>query len=247
MNSHLHTHCILSHVLLFLHLFIPFFTISGTLLGGIAGVVIRALCTEEQLVSWGWRIPFVSGIFVSLSGFYLKSHGGDHDGHHYHQPGKENHHKSVQVNGTTTDGVDMDETHEIVEEPPENPLCQALARENLRSLMASSMVPMLWSAGFYLSFVWMAIFMSDLIENPVPGAFAVNSAALLFSVCLLFPLAGILSDRFGRRHIMTIGGACMGILSPILVILIGQGNSVLAFFAQSTLGISLVSQRSGAC
>ena len=44
--------------------------------------------------------------------------------------------------------------------------------------------------------------MKELIATPVPGAFEVSSMALLLSVCILFPFAGILSDRYGRKRIM---------------------------------------------
>jgi len=210
--------------------------LSGTLLGGIVAFALREMLTHDQLVSWGWRIPFLSGIVVSFSGFYLKGHGGDHDGHHYHQPGAQD--QSVPQNGASGNALEEDNIAATTS-PPVNPLRQAFARENLRSLLASSMVPMLWSAGFYMSFVWMSIFMSDLIDNPVPGAFGVNSASLFFSVCLLFPIAGILSDRYGRLRIMTIGGIGMGVLSPVVVTLIGRGMPFLAFFSQCVLGIAL--------
>lgn len=206
---------------------------SGTLLGGLVAFALRELLTHEQLVAWGWRLPFLSGIVVSFSGFYLKSHGGDHDGHHYCTPDDTD---RGTRNGTTIDDVEDEPAETKV---PVNPLRQAFARENLRSLLASSLVPMLWSAGFYLSFVWMSIFMSDLIETPVPGAFGINSASLFFSVCLLFPFAGMMSDRFGRVRIMTIGGVGMGLLSPILVFLIGRGKPFLAFLSQCVLGIAL--------
>jgi MHS family proline/betaine transporter-like MFS transporter len=97
------------------------------------------------------------------------------------------------------------------------------SKENRRSLIASSLVPILWSAGFYLCFVWMAIYMAEPIDPAVPHAFGVNSAALLFSVCILFPIAGHLSDRYGRLFIMTIGGISMMVLSPILIVVVGQG------------------------
>jgi MHS family proline/betaine transporter-like MFS transporter len=49
----------------------------GTLLGGLVAFVVRRSLSEEALYAWGWRIPFLSGIIVSLSGYYLKHHGGD--------------------------------------------------------------------------------------------------------------------------------------------------------------------------
>mmetsp|Transcript_3442 Transcript_3442/g.4579 ORF Transcript_3442/g.4579 Transcript_3442/m.4579 type:complete len:540 (-) Transcript_3442:422-2041(-) len=180
----------------------------GTLLGGISAYVIRESLDDEQLHSYGWRIPFLSGILVSLSGFYLRYYGDEETIEHHGGGG-------------------------------ENPCCSAFRRENLRSLLAASLVPMLWGGGFYLAFVWMATFMEAIVEPPVPNAFLVNSLALLGSVCLLFPIAGILSDMFGRNRVMMIGGSSAAILSPIIVIVVSNGDPVAAFFAQTALGISL--------
>jgi len=81
--------------------------------------------------------------------------------------------------------------------------------------------------------------MKKLIDPPVPHAFAVNATALFISVCLFFPYAGILSDRYGRRCIMIIGGIGMGVLGPIVIRLIGRGNSLIAFFSQAFIGLFL--------
>jgi len=186
----------------------------GTLLGGIIGFVMRATLDHDQLRSWGWRLPFLSGILVSLSGVYLRLYCEEDE-----IPGHE---------GGSRDAV-----------AAKNPMREAFRRENLRSLLSSALVPTLWSGGFYLTFVWMAIFMGDLQDPPIKGAFAINSLSLLLSVCLLFPVAGMLSDKYGRKPVMTIGGLGMGILSPVMVMIIGTGDPVAAFFAQSVMGISL--------
>lgn len=183
----------------------------GTLLGSFAGWALRSFLTHDQLYRWGWRLPFLSGIVVSLSGFYLR--GEEEEELHGGKKGD---------NGA-----------------PVNPIKMAFARHNLRSLLASAMVPMLWSSGFYLSFVWMAIFMADLIDNPVPSSFGINAMALFFSVCLFFPVAGMASDRLGRRRVMTVGGLAMGSLGPLMIVLIGKGNAVLALVSQFTMGIAL--------
>ena len=46
----------------------------GTLLGNFVGAFLRSVLTEEQLVSWGWRIPFLSGILIAFVAVYLKLH-----------------------------------------------------------------------------------------------------------------------------------------------------------------------------
>ncbi|KAL7459263.1 hypothetical protein ACHAWC_011730 [Mediolabrus comicus] len=175
----------------------------GTLLGGTVAMILRSSLTEEQLRTWGWRVPFLSGILVSISGFYLRSHGEDDDQAHVHGDG-------------ATAG-------------PQNPIRLAFSRSNIRSLLASALVTLLW----------MPVYMTDLIDTPVPNAFAVNSASLAVSVCLLFPVAGWLSDKLGRRRVMGCGGILLGIFSPIAVAIIGTGVTASALIAQTLLGICL--------
>jgi MFS family permease len=87
------------------------------------------------------------------------------------------------------------------------------------------------------------VYMAELLDDPVPNTFAVNSASLFLSVCILYPIAGILSDWYGRRLIMSIGGIGIGLLSPVLLLLIGRAgklqNPFLAFCAQWTIGLFL--------
>lgn len=197
-------------------------------MGSTTSSLLRASLSHEQLVSWGWRIPFLAGVLVSACGFYLKGHGSDHTGQGYQQ---------TSVSGREENADD----DELLLHPTtlKNPLIEAFSRHNLRPLLAACMAPMLWASGFYLWFVWMAIYMAKLISNPVPGAFPLNAAALFFSVCLLFPIAGALSDKFGRLRIMSLGAVGMGILSPLLIRLIAIGNPVFAFLSQCTMGVFL--------
>jgi len=185
---------------------------TGTLLGNLVAAAIRASLSDDQLHSWGWRLPFLSGILVGVSGLYLKFFCED----------------------TNADFIHGKDDEEI-----SNPIKAAFSRENRKSLVSATLVPMLWSTGFYFQFVWVGTFMHDLVNEPVPGSFWINAISLLFSVCLLFPVAGILSDKFGRTKIMYIGGVMVGVLCPILLIVIGQGNPYNAFIAQFIMGISL--------
>ena len=46
---------------------------AGTLLGAAVAALLRLL-PEEQLMSWGWRLPFLSGILVAAFGMWMR-HG----------------------------------------------------------------------------------------------------------------------------------------------------------------------------
>jgi MFS transporter, MHS family, proline/betaine transporter len=125
----------------------------------------------------------------------------------------------------------------------DNPLRLAFAKENRRALFGAAFVPVMWSGGFYLSFVWLAMYMKDLISPPVEQAFAVNSLNLLL-LCIWFPIAGLLSDFFGRKRIMSIGGIIFGCLGPLSILVIaryGGGNNPwwIPFCSQLVLSVSL--------
>jgi len=195
----------------------------GTLLGNLCGGLMRSVLTEEQLLSWGWRIPFFSGILIAVVACHLRKHGADGA---YHS-------------GNTNDV--SDEAIAAVTKTVEshNPIKVALRRENRLALLSTSIVPMLWAAGFYVSFVWVAIFMEELMDPPVPGAFWINSLGLLFGMTWVLPLAGAISDRVGRTFMMTVSGLLLTGLGPICLILISKGNMYVAFLSQLTLGLLL--------
>jgi MHS family proline/betaine transporter-like MFS transporter len=232
----------------------------GTLLGNLVATMLKATLTQSQIESWGWRIPFWSGILVSVSGFYLRS--PEKGGHgHIHSQHSEN------IDDDNNDNNDDDDEEEEVQEEKThnhvvsssstslsstkpsststtgtgtpNPIQLTFSKGNRRSLLAAAMVPCLWSAGFYLSFVWMATYMNELIDPPVPHSFTINAMSLLLSVCLFFPVAGKVSDRCGRRPIMTLGALGIAFVGPVLFWLIRQRDPVVALLSQCLLGVFL--------
>ena len=214
----------------------------GTLLGNLVATILESSLTPEQLITWGWRLPFLSGILVSLSGFYLRSSEGQSQQHRYQET--ENDPSLTTARQHQRECEDEEEQHAphiFGTNAPvtTNPILLAFSKGNRRSLLAAAMVPCLWSAGFYLSFVWMATYMQDLLNPPVSHSFTINAMSLLLSVCIFFPVAGKLSDRLRRRPVMTVGAIGLGVIGPVLFWVIRQGNSLHALIAQCLLGVFL--------
>jgi MHS family proline/betaine transporter-like MFS transporter len=44
----------------------------GVLLGSATGTVLASSMSAETLADWGWRLPFIFGLFVGLAGFFLR-------------------------------------------------------------------------------------------------------------------------------------------------------------------------------
>lgn len=198
----------------------------GTLLGNLVGATLRTVLTEEQLVSWGWRIPFLSGILIAVVAIYLKLHGEEH------HPNAGEYDDDAGVSGEGNESGDQ-----MAES--KHPLRESLRRENMPALISTTLTSMLWGSGFYITFVWMAIFMDDLLNPPIEHAFWINALAMLFGITIPLPLAGMLSDRFGRLKCMVVGCIGLGALGPIMVLVISYGKALPAFFAQFLLGLLL--------
>ena len=82
--------------------------------------------------------------------------------------------------------------------------------------------------------------MEVLIDPPIEHGFEISSMALLFGIVLPLPLAGMLSDRWGREKTMAVGAVGLGIIGPFMLNVISSGEEVWAFLAQWTIGIFLV-------
>ena len=52
----------------------PFGATAGILLGSLSGWIINVSLTPEQVMAWGWRIPFAIGLLVALGGLWVRAH-----------------------------------------------------------------------------------------------------------------------------------------------------------------------------
>lgn len=64
---------------------------AGTLLGSGVGYAVASLLEQEQLQSWGWRIPFILGGAIAFFGFWLRNglHAEAPPAAHSATPGKD--------------------------------------------------------------------------------------------------------------------------------------------------------------
>lgn len=185
--------------------------------------LMRKHYTVEQLIKGYWRIPFLSGIFVGLVGIYLRKYVRDHDRF-----------DSLSME-TKKHNVDL-RTHR-----PLTPLETALSSRLRGSLVCVTGAVVLWAGGFYILFVWLVIYMTNLVDPPIPYAFVVNSACLFVTMVLLFPFAGWMSDAWGRKTVMTWGGVGVALLSPVAMDVLSRGESSFGWVvaAQLVLGVCL--------
>jgi len=202
----------------------------GSISANLVGALIHTLLTDDQLNSWGWRVGFFTGILILPAASFLHVYGKEHN------PNE----GEFDDHDDETDGERRSIMSSISSSlQKSSPLKEALKRENLPALVGSFLTPMLAGAGCYVTFVWMAVYMGDLLDPPVTGAFWVNLLASVCGYTWSGVGAGWLSDHYGRNKTMAAGAVSVGAVAPVMVWIISRGRTWDAFAGQWTIGVLL--------
>lgn len=116
----------------------------GVLLGNIVGAIIRTILSDEQLLIWGWRVPFLSGLVIGFVALLIQMYGSEFN------PNEQ----FYGSESTGDDGEPQMTSSSVDMQQSKHPLTESFRRENLPSLIASALVPMLAGANYYVTFVW---------------------------------------------------------------------------------------------
>lgn len=158
---------------------------------------------------WGWRIPFLVGGLVGVVGFWLRRKLDDPD--EYKQAAKET--------------------------PVENPL-RAAYRTGMRSMLQVVIIEIVLSVGAYILLGFMYTFLVRQAKLDTMLALMTNAAAIMV-MSVFLAIAGGLSDRFGRKPIMTLGAAWVALAAYPALHLAASGTFVGALFGQILLAIGV--------
>jgi MHS family proline/betaine transporter-like MFS transporter len=176
----------------------------GTVIGsGVAAFVLWAV-PKEDLAVWGWRVPFLFGLAAGLFGLWLRSGVAE----------------SPCFQKAAASG-------EVVRAP----LLTALRRDR-KALLLTVGLTLMMSVGFYLPWVWLPTWLSRINAPhlPLSEALTINTLAMIVLI-ILTPLAGVLSDRWGRKPVLVTGYALLVLLAYPLFVLLSSGQEGLDLVA----------------
>ncbi|RZT29648.1 MFS transporter [Cupriavidus agavae] len=184
------------------------------MLGAAMGALVINGLDQAQIDSWGWRVPFLFGLLIGPVGMYIRSH---------------------------------------LEEPPEfearraerkankvkfSPLTQVL-RDHPREVLAGLGVTILWTVCTYVLVFYMPSYAKQQLGLPLGATF--QSTAICGAIILvLCPLMGMLSDRVGRKRMLSVVAlAILALAYPLFHWLNVSPTTATLLQVQIVLGILL--------
>ncbi|MEV6052140.1 glycine betaine/L-proline transporter ProP [Streptomyces sp. NPDC052107] len=189
----------------------------GTLAGYIGGAglvtLMTALLSSQDLLSWGWRIPFLIAGPMGIIGLYLR----------------------MRLEETPAFAAEVEKAEAA---RPKVPLREMIAGQWKALLLCMGLV-LVFNVTDYMLLSYMPSYLtSELKYDETHGLLVVLGVMALMMI--VQPLAGALTDRIGRRPVIAAGCAGFLFLSIPAVLLIREGGLPAVGLGMGALGLLLV-------
>ncbi|MFM0139360.1 MFS transporter [Caballeronia grimmiae] len=185
----------------------------------VAGLLIglQFAAGASAYADWVWRVPFLAGGLIGIVGFWLR--------HNLDEP---------------------DEYKEATRRTKsKNPLRTAIRAGGVKGMLNVAMIQPIQTVGSYLLLGFMYTFLVRVAKLDPTSALITNAAAIVV-LSFMIPLGGVLSDRVGRKRVLSFGAAWLAFAAYPGVYLAATGTVTGALAGQLLLAVG-VGLYGGAC
>lgn len=181
----------------------------GILLGSLTAVFLSSILSVEDLESWGWRIPFILGVFIGVVGLYIRLNLSESPVY-----------EKAKLKGDISDAPISEISHSYLK-----PLFLAMG------LYFNVTIP------FYIVSIFINSFMQT-SGYLVSHAVLINCISLLILITIM-PLSAYISDFVGRKKVLIAGTFLNFIFAYPVFYLLNQGGYILPLVSQILLSFSV--------
>ncbi|MEV0695766.1 glycine betaine/L-proline transporter ProP [Streptomyces sp. NPDC050388] len=197
----------------FLGSWLEFGTLAGYIGGAGLVTLMTALLSSEDLLSWGWRLPFLIAGPMGIIGLYLR----------------------MRLEETPAFAAEVEKAET---DRPKVPLREMVTGQ-WRALLLCVGLVLVFNVTDYMLLSYMPTYLTgELGYDATHGLLVVLGVMVLMMI--VQPFAGALTDRIGRRPVIAAGCAGFLLLSIPALLLIREGSLLAVAVGMGALGLLLV-------
>lgn len=181
---------------------LEFGSVAGFLLASFVVLALQTWLTPEDLLSWGWRIPFFLAVPLAFVGLYLR----------------------LKIEDTPEYRA-----LEELETVPTQPLKEVF-KSNWKQLLQTVGIETFMNATFYIVLVYLATYQEKTLGMTAGQSALLATVASLVAMVII-PLSGAMSDRVGRKPVLFTAAGLLIVTSVPIFLLMKQGSPWAGFLS----------------
>jgi len=178
----------------------------GSLAGSLSGLLVTSLMSEEAVLSYGWRIPFLSGLLLCAVALFLR----------------------LRVEDTPAFRAILAEGK--VEKAP----LVDLFRTQYVAMTKLLCLAIFFTVSYYIVLIYIPSYLIEEVGFSSSFSFLATSLVILFGTALV-AVSGHLSDRVGRKPLLITAAVATVVLSFPAFLVVGSGAAPYALLGLSLL------------
>ena len=187
-------------------------TAAGFLLAAGVVALVTTLASEDQLVAWAWRIPFLIGSITGIAAIILR----------------------FGLEDTPAFRAEKAEGNLV-----KAPLVVAL-KTQFPAIVRGFGFTVVWTVAYFFFLTYIPTFLTAVVGVDPQFARFSNLAVLVIFTAMIAPF-GLLSDKIGRKPLLLIGSGGFVVLSFPILWMFTTGNPALIVVGQLMMAVILAS------
>ena len=191
----------------------PASTAIGLLVGSTIALILKATCSDASLIAWAWRVPFWIAGPLGLIAHYIRT-------------------KLEEAPVYQNEIAELTEKHETVHPT------KTVFKKYSKRLIVSIGVTMLNAVGWYLVLTYPPTYLELIGNATAAGSQALQDIILLIYIGLIFA-SGAISDRFGRKKMLSIAAVLFLLFTIPAFMLMNSSSMFIIFLGELILCLCL--------